>query len=176
MNELSPLTIGLIAAAVVLLVVVIILITKNSGSRKAEQLAADRERAAELRRDIDRERVEVQEQELQAHETELAAERARLDAKKARVDADRLEHAAADQRAGLGDAQTHLDDRVREADEIDPDVSADGRSTDVRRGEDPLADRRVDAAGDARATDPRHPDELRDPDDPRSEFTRRADR
>lgn len=154
MNELTPLTIGLIIGAVVLLAVVVVLIVRSTNQRKEQQIAADRERAAELRQGIDRDRVVLQEEELRTHETELAAEQARLDAEKARIDAERLEHEAADRRVGIGESQAELDARLAEADEIDPDVTAEGRRIDDRNVAPDVVDDRdavVDRA--ARADD-----------------------
>jgi flagellar biosynthesis/type III secretory pathway M-ring protein FliF/YscJ len=91
------------------------------------KLKADRRRAGAMR-----EKAETD--ELGARESEAKAARAEADAQQAEVDAERLRREA---REGQEEARTVREasqERVREADDLDPDVDAGGRR-DAQAGE-----------------------------------------
>lgn len=107
-----------IVVAVVVVLALIGLAVSMSRKRKATQ---NRQHAGELRHEARAQQGGVQQEELKAREAELEADRKRLEAERAETEADQ---------ARQGHLQEHakVEDQVREADRVDPDV--DHRSTD----------------------------------------------
>lgn len=112
MNELPGWVIPVAIVVLLVLLVLIAVAVITSGRRKAKQ-EADRQRAAELREQSERERVEVQDEELRARETQLEADRAH-------IEADRRQHEAEKQQSYAAQSRAELDEHLREADELDP--------------------------------------------------------
>ncbi len=106
---------------IVIIIAVLVLIglaVAMSGKRKDAQ---KRQHAEELRHDARAQQGSVQQEELRAREAELEAERKQVEAERAEAEAER---------ARQGHLQEHakVEDQVREADRVDPDV--DHRSSD----------------------------------------------
>lgn len=87
---------------------------------RKRKLKADRHRAVEMRQ-------EAETAELGAREGEAKAARAEADAQQAEVDAERLRREARDGQEEARTVREGSQARVREADELDPDVDAGGR-------------------------------------------------
>ncbi|MCG7309411.1 hypothetical protein [Brachybacterium sp. ACRRE] len=151
MGNLPGWVIPVIILIIVVLAILIIVGVVSSRRRRARQEEIDRQRAAELRSQAQKDQVEVKEREIKARETELEAD-------KAKVEAERRDQTAQQQRQDADRARADVDGRLRQADELDPDVDAKGSSG--RRGSDaPLDETTARDAGDA---DPRA-DERRAP-------------
>lgn len=109
---MSKHTILYIAIAVVIVIIIIVLITVFVRSRRRELASRH---ATELRQS-------ARDDALEAQERDAEAARANAAAKQAEVDAERLRREAAERQNDAQAAQSHVDDQVRRADEIDPDV------------------------------------------------------
>ena len=107
--------------AVAVLAVVVWLSSRRSG-RRAE---ADRARAAELRREADAHRADLESSQEQARRAATEAEQAEAQAQQARARAVEAERGAA-----LDEA--HYEDRLRDADRLDPEAD-----TQVDAGDEP---------------------------------------
>ena len=106
----------LLIVAVIIVIAVIAFVTMNANRRKNEQrLEADRARAQDLRSDATAQAAAVHDSDLEAREAELEADRARLEAEKAQA-------RAAEAQQGVQVEEARQEDRLREADRIDPDV------------------------------------------------------
>jgi hypothetical protein len=106
--------IWVVAAVVVGLILVGALATL--GKRKKRHW--DHSRAEAIRSEVEQQRPVLQKREASALEAEAQAERAR-------ADADRLEAQAREQRRDVEDHRSTLTERLREADERDPEVDTD---------------------------------------------------
>lgn len=154
--ELStPVIIGIVLLALVVLVVLIVVGVNASKRARARQEEADRQRAAQLREEAQKQDQVVQERDLQARETELHADRARLDAERKAKEAEQ-EQVAAERRRAQAETQREAVDqdrgqvqaRLDEADRLDPD-SADDRLDQAAPGCRAETDRRHDAPAGA---------------------------
>ncbi|MCW2868094.1 MAG: hypothetical protein JWR20_2282 [Marmoricola sp.] len=118
----------LIIAVVVIAVLLLVAVVVRSAQHKKKQVA--RERAGELRSEVATSSTEHQEQEALAREREAEAERAR-------AQADRLQAQADRERTAVDQTRAHHEDRLREADRLDPDVDhrADDYSPTTRLGD-----------------------------------------
>ncbi|MEC5191957.1 FtsZ-interacting cell division protein ZipA [Arthrobacter sp. MP_M7] len=108
--------IGLIIGIVVVLAIVIVAIMLGR-KRKA---AANRTKAVEMR---DQARTE----EIGAREREAKAARAEADAKQAEVEAERLREEARGRQQEAEQVRSGVQDQLRKADELDPDVATGKR-------------------------------------------------
>ena len=125
-SEIVWLVVGVV---VVLLVAgAAFLAMQRRGTQRREQ---ERLRAEQLRSEAEAQRTEIRESEVSAREAEVEAERARLEA-------ERADARAAEARQGLQVDEAHVEDQIREADRLDPDV--DHRADEYR----PTADRPTD--------------------------------
>ncbi|WP_152352301.1 hypothetical protein [Brachybacterium subflavum] len=141
MGNLPGWVIPVIILVIVVLAILIIVGVVSSRRRRARQEEIDRQRAAELRTEAQKDQVEVKEREIQARETELEAD-------KAKVEAERRDQTAQEQRQDADRARADVDDRLRQADELDPDV--DAKASGGRHGSDaPLDETTTRDAGDA---------------------------
>lgn len=113
----------------VVLIVVIAIIAAVVSRRRRQQREADRASADHLRRDAARQHDRV------AAEAETA-ESARLEAEAAEADARRLREEAEERERAARESQKSLDEQLRAADRLDPEVETDrdGRRKD---GTDP---------------------------------------
>ena len=102
--------------AIVAVLAILGLLAWMAKHRKAQQLEQDRIRAQEIRSEAATKTTAVQDSSLQAREAELQAERARLDAETA-------ERRAAEAQQGAAVEEAQYEDRLREADRVDPDVN-----------------------------------------------------
>ena len=112
---------------IVVIVVALVIVGLVVFLGRKRKLNADRHRAGEIRK-------QAETDELGAREGEAKAARAEKDAQQAEVDAKRLRREA---REGQEDARTVREgsqERVRKADEMDPDVDA-GERRDAQTGE-----------------------------------------
>ncbi len=103
----------LVIILIVLAVILALALIASALRRKKDQ--AGRERASELRSEAAATAASTQVQEARAREAKAEADRAR-------AQADRLEAHAAEQRTSYDMTRAHQEDRVREADRLDPDV------------------------------------------------------
>ncbi len=101
-----------IVVAVVVALLVLGLLAALMSKKKTEQRKAH---AAELRQDAQSRAPELDEADVRAREAEVEAERARLEAERAQARATEAEQARAAEQAGY-------EDRIREADRLDPAV------------------------------------------------------
>jgi len=136
-----------IVVAVVVALLILGLLAALMNKRKTEQRKAQ---AAELRQDAQSRTPDLDEADVRAREAEVEAERARLEAERAQTRAAEAEQARAAEQAGY-------EDRIREADRLDPAV--DTKSSDYE------PDTRYPADSDAapprpeeRVTAPTHPE------------------
>lgn len=121
-------TIIWIIVVIVVIVVVALIIAALMRKKRTEQR---RHQAEQIRREAVTHAPAIQDSELRAREAELEADRARLEAERAQARADEAARARAMD-------QAHYEDRVREADRLDPDV--DHKSPDYYPSHpDPLA-------------------------------------
>ena len=125
----------LIIAVVVIVVLLLAAVLLRSTQRRKQEVA--RERAGEIRSEVRTSATEHREQEALAREREAEAERAQ-------AQADRLEAQAQQERTAVDQTRAQHEDRLREADRLDPDV--DHRSDDyspTTPGTDRPGERRV---------------------------------
>jgi FtsZ-interacting cell division protein ZipA len=106
---------------IVLALVIIALIGVAGYVMNKKKTEQNRARAEDLRSEASSAATELPEAQVRAREAEARAERARLDAQKAEDDAAQANQA-------LSAEQAQYEDRVREADRLDPDV--DHRASD----------------------------------------------
>lgn len=144
MGNLPGWVIPVIILVIVVLAILIIVGVVSSRRRRARQEEIDRQRAAELRTQAQKDQVTVKEREIRARETELEAD-------KAKVEAERRDQTAQEQRQDADRARADVDDRLRQADELDPDV--DAKASDGRRGSEASLDETT--AREAGDTEPR---------------------
>lgn len=111
-------TIVWIIVAVVVLLVVLAIAGVFGKKKKTEH---DRSRAQELREQAAAQSTGVQQHEAQARETEAEAKAARAEAERRAAEAQRLEAEAADKRSTAAGYREERDERLRQADELDPD-------------------------------------------------------
>ncbi|XAS64551.1 hypothetical protein VUN84_02385 [Micrococcaceae bacterium Sec5.8] len=108
--------IGLIVGIVVVLAIVIVAIMLGR-KRKA---AANRTKAVEMRE-------QARTEEIGAREREAKAARAEADAKQAEVEAERLREEARGRQQEAEQVRSGVQDQLRKADELDPDVATGKR-------------------------------------------------
>ena len=116
---------GTIIWIVVAVVVVIALIALFAALGRRRKATKNRQHAETLRQDAHAQQTAVQQEELRAREAEAEAERKR-------VEAERAEAAAAEARQAHLQEHARVEDQVREADRVDPDV--DHRADDYHPG------------------------------------------
>ncbi|GAP56345.1 hypothetical protein AHiyo6_29100 [Arthrobacter sp. Hiyo6] len=115
--------VGIIIGVVVVLAIIAAVVYLN----RKRKVAADRNRAFEMRE-------EAKAAELGAREHEAKAARAEADAKQAEVEAERLRREARDKQQEAANVRTSSQEQLRKADELDPDViTADQRGAEHER-------------------------------------------
>lgn len=128
MNNLPSWVIPVLIVVAVLVVIAIIVgiaaAARASKKKKERQQEADRARAAELRQQAERDRLKVEEQELSAREAQLQADRTRHQARQE-------EQAAAQRTEEARASRSQVDERLAEADRLDP-AGAHDRQADHR--------------------------------------------
>jgi uncharacterized protein HemX len=112
---------------IIIIVVALVIVGLVVFFGRKRKLKTDRRRAVEMRQ-------EAETNELSAREGEAKAARAEADARQAEVDAERLRREARDAQEDARTVREGSQERVREADELDPDVDATGRR-DAQTGE-----------------------------------------
>ena len=106
----------LLILLIVAVIAVIAFVAMGASRRKNEQrLEEDRARAQDLRNDAAAQGAAVRDSDLEAREAALEADRARLEAEKAQT-------RAAEAQQGVQVEEARQEDRLREADRVDPDV------------------------------------------------------
>ncbi|MGZ5400081.1 MAG: hypothetical protein ACXWDL_13325 [Nocardioides sp.] len=123
-----------IIVAVVVVLALIGLAVSMSRKRQAAKATQNRQHAEGLRQEARAQQGGVQQEELKAREAELEADRKRLEAERAEAEAERAKQSHLQEHA-------RIEDQVREADRVDPDV--DHRSPDYA----PETARPTDTAG-----------------------------
>lgn len=119
----------LIVVAVLIVIAIIVgiaLAARASKKKKERQQEADRARAAELRQQAERDRLQVEEQELSAREAQLQADRTRHQARQE-------EQAAAQRTEEARASRSQVDERLAEADRLDPAGARDRRESATTR-------------------------------------------
>jgi hypothetical protein len=130
MENLQNVDASVWVAVAVVVALIIVGAVATLGKRKKREW--DHSRAEAIRSEVEQQRPELQRREASALEVETLAERTR-------ADADRLEAQAREQRRNVEDQRSTLTERLREADERDPDVdtSADAhKHVDASRRSD----------------------------------------
>lgn len=128
-----------VGAAVLVLLVVLALALRGRRGRVHDER---REEAARLRQEADSERLELQRREAEAARVDAEARMAQAEADARAAEAARLQADAQEHAARVDSHRTEVEERLRRADEIDPDVRADRRRDvvdDGPRGVDPDA-------------------------------------
>lgn len=111
----------LIVALVVLALLVVGLLAWAARKKKKEQQRReDAERAQRLRAEADQRANVIPEARLEAEQAELEAEQVRLEAERQQLEADRARARADEAKTGLAHEEAAYEDRVREADRVDP--------------------------------------------------------
>jgi flagellar biosynthesis/type III secretory pathway M-ring protein FliF/YscJ len=118
---------GQLVWIVVVIVVALVIVGLVVFSGRKRKLKADRRRAAEMRQ-------QAETDELGAREGEAKAARAEADAQQAEVDTERLRREARDRQEEAQTVREGSQERVREADELDPTIDARG-GRDSQAGE-----------------------------------------
>lgn len=126
---MSTLPVLLIAALVAVIVVGVLLVALSS--RRAQTQADNKMRAHELRVEATAEADVIRERELDAQTAQVEADRARLEA-------ERAEARAVQALLALEQTEAQVEDKVREADRLDPEV--DDRSDSYSPGSLDAAD------------------------------------
>lgn len=134
MGDLPAWVVPALVAAIVVIIVLIIL-SVALGRRKTQRLEADRARATELREEAraqefgSRERqIEAQEADARAQEADAQAQEADAEAERAQLQADRRAEDARLRREAADRDRSAVDEKVREAEQIDPDNGPAGRT------------------------------------------------
>lgn len=145
MTGIDALTVVWIVVAVVVVAVVIgviVWVTRSQSSRKVDR---QREEAQDLRR---RAEAELKRREADAARVDAEARLAQADADARAAEAARLQTEAHERDRDLAGERSEIDERLRRADEIDPDagdatrpadapVARDAAHRDLPPGEDP---------------------------------------
>lgn len=105
--------IGIVVAILVVLLIGLLVMMANK--KKQQQLEADRARAQEMRQETVQSQSQLREAELEAEQRRAEAEQKRIEAERAELRQQEADRGVAQERAGQ-------EDRLREADRIDPDV------------------------------------------------------
>lgn len=136
---------------IVIVVAALLLIALIVASMRKKSLADDRARAAQLRDSADTRAAGLPDADVRAQQAEADADRARLEAQRA-------EEQAATARAEVDQQQALQEDRIRDADRLDPDVDhrADDYTPQVGTPHGPTRS----------AGAPSDPDTILDADDP----------
>jgi FtsZ-interacting cell division protein ZipA len=127
-------TIIWIVVAIVVLAIVVWFLLRRSRAMKEKRLQHQRDEATELRRTAESERIEVQEREASAAKVDAEARLAQAEADRKAAEAARLQQEAQERSEQVGERRTHVEDRLRRADEVDPDHPGPDAQ---RRGDDP---------------------------------------
>src|SRR5690349_20484572 len=152
-----------LALVVLALIVVAVLLLRRS---RATKQVRQREHARELRQQAEADRIEVQRREAEAARVDAQARLAQAEAQARAADAEQLQVQAREHAEHASGARAEVEERLRKADELDPDgaagrarsaVDATGTtSDDGSRGygrTDGLADERTDRPGVVGARD-----------------------
>jgi hypothetical protein len=136
-----------IVVAVVVALLVLGLLAALMNKRKTEQRSAA---AAELRQDARSRTLDLDEADVRAQEAQVQAERARLEAERAQTQAAEADQARAAEHAGY-------EDRIREADQLDPavDTTSSDYEPDTRY---PADSDEAPPRGEERVTARTHPE------------------
>jgi FtsZ-interacting cell division protein ZipA len=114
-----------VAVVVVALVVGLLMMRRSSGRR---QEAKQREEAQRLRRDAEADRIDVQRREAEAARIDAEARLAQAEAQARAADAAQLQAQAQEHSQEVAGSRSEVEERLRRADEIDPDVPGPGRT------------------------------------------------
>lgn len=126
-------TIFIIIAVLVVVAVVVGVVLSRSGDRRAE---AGRAKAAEIREDAAEQGRDLREREASAAEAKAKSELAAAQAQKQQVEAERLEDEARARTQSAGVVREEHDEKLREADQHDPDVRTDDDGNRLAEGGD----------------------------------------
>jgi flagellar biosynthesis/type III secretory pathway M-ring protein FliF/YscJ len=150
MDDSTIMWIVVAVVGAVLLALLVWFLVRTSRTAKAKRREADQAKAAELRRDAERERIAVQEREASAEKLDAEARLQQAEADRKAAEAARLQQEAQDRDAMVGESRADVDERLRRADELDPEHRATTtgtvRITDDDEGHQP--EHRADAPPD----------------------------
>ena len=132
-----------VALVVLALVVVAVMVRRSQGERRVE---GQREKAREIREGAQVDRVEVQRREADAAKVDAQARLAQAESRERAADAAALQTEAQQRTVHADSSRADLDERLRQADDIDPDV----RTDEPGRKDVDLRDERTDVRGEPR--------------------------
>lgn len=122
-----------IVVAVLVVLALAALLVAMMRKRRTEKAAKDRAHAENLRRQAATHAGGIEQSQTEAEKAAKKAEHAEARAERARIEAERAKAHADEARQGLDVEQAKYEDRLREADRLDPEV--DHRADDYRPGE-----------------------------------------
>lgn len=140
--DMNETTVLVIVAVVVLVLLLVGLLAWSSQKRKGKKREEAAQRAQELRAEADRDAAVIPESRLQAQEADLEAERARIEAEKASLQAEEAQAQARQAQTDAAHQEASYEEKVREADRIDPgpgggtDRTDSGHDTGTSTGTD----------------------------------------
>jgi FtsZ-interacting cell division protein ZipA len=115
----------IIVGIVVVIAIVVVVVLMTSRRRREAQIDSERNNAAELRQSAYESDVARREREAEAARAAAAAKQADADAMKAKLESDRLARESASHQSDAQELHAEVDERLRKADDIDPDVRTD---------------------------------------------------
>ena len=121
--------IWIIVAVIVVIAIIVVAVVMTRGRRRAAQVEAGRNKAAELRQNAYESDIARREREADAARATAAAKQAEADALQAQRESERLARESADRESEAQRLRDETDQRLRKADAVDPDV----RDANTRR-------------------------------------------
>jgi FtsZ-interacting cell division protein ZipA len=113
----------IVVAVVVVALIGLLLWRRTTGER---QVARQREQAQRLRSDAEAERIVVERREAEAARIDAQARLAQAEAQARAADAAQLQAQAREHAQQAAGSRSEVQERLRRADEIDPDMTGDG--------------------------------------------------
>lgn len=120
-----------VIVALAVLVVIVVVVAIAARGRRARQVEGQRDKARELREQAGADRIEVQRREADAAKVDAQARMAQAEADAKAADAAALQAEAVQRGEHASGSREEVEERLRQADRIDPDVPGDD-TTDGR--------------------------------------------
>ena len=117
--------IWIIVGIIVVIAIIVIAVLMTNRRRHEAHLEAERKKAADLRQNAYESDVARREREADAATAAAAAKQAEADAMQAKLESERLANESAAHQADAEQLRAETDERLRKADEVDPDVVRD---------------------------------------------------
>jgi hypothetical protein len=137
-------TVTWIIVALVVLALVVLAAVLLTRARRSRSVDRRREEAHELRQRAEADRIELQRREAEAARIDAEARAAQAEADARAADAAQLQAEARERAEHTSGSRAEVEERLRRAEEIDPDVTPDGRGAvgrDDRAADDVQDDR-----------------------------------